>query len=351
MFIKFTCVVALLCILSGNAFAAASAVKYKNDFAFLTKSFHRDLERSLVMYKSVEKHFNAKVPFYLVVPREDLPNFLKLYNNSLKNNEISQVPTFITEEEVLQKCHIPQAKINHLKAKPRSGWLIQQVIKFCFHSTNLAKDYMSIDSDIYFTRNFTKEMLYHDSTLKTVGRILGNGSESSGQKKFNKVKKLGNVDPEQAYRYQSHSFIRYIFKGGLDPWYDFVSGFALWSSDILYQMGSYIKAELDYDFADLINLVPWEMQWYGQFVMSQNQGKFHLFKSNFVTGIADQKEEEKFIHCTPTQGYPGTYGIQYQPHAVGRKDLVYTAPNTAKCKVKNFFRSAGYKIKSVFVKD
>jgi len=47
--------------------------KYQNDLAFLNKSFQRDLERSVIAYKSFEKYFLGAehVPFVIVIPSKD----------------------------------------------------------------------------------------------------------------------------------------------------------------------------------------------------------------------------------------------------------------------------------------
>lgn len=201
--------------------------------------------------------------------------------------------------------------------KKFGGWYTQQITKLCFHKIDLADDYMTIDSDIYFLRKFDKSLFYNDGTLKTVARKLGSGSERDGYKKFYKLHR-GNGEME--YRYFTSGYIKYIFNAGQLSWYDFVSSYALWSSEMLQEMEKFLKDEKFLDFADIIKLVPWEMQWYGQFVASKHPEKFFPLSTRLFTEIADMREEDKFKKCIPSNGWPGTYGMIYQPHAIGRKN-------------------------------
>lgn len=91
----------------------------------------------------------------------------------------------------------------------------------------------------------------------------------------------------------------------------FVSGFAMWSSDLLEELNNFIQEKYNYDFADLINISPYEMQWYGNFVFTKKKDLFLPLERIFAVigqeNIALNKRE-----CIPTSGYPWQYGISYQ---------------------------------------
>ncbi len=49
---------------------------YKNDFALFCKSYHADLEKSLLLYQSIENHDKSKNPFFMIIPKK-IWNYLR----------------------------------------------------------------------------------------------------------------------------------------------------------------------------------------------------------------------------------------------------------------------------------
>jgi len=79
---------------------------YKNDFELFCKSYHADLEKSLFLYQSIEKHDKSKNPFFMILPKKDLALFKKSFTKLLDDKKIVKLPNFLTEEYVLDKCGI-----------------------------------------------------------------------------------------------------------------------------------------------------------------------------------------------------------------------------------------------------
>ncbi len=325
----------LLCLFISPAIAKN---KYQNDFAIFCKSYKNDLEKSLFMYQSVEKNLKEDYPFFMVVPEKDITIFKNSFNDLKKENKIKKIPEFLTEEYILQKCNILD-KIKNGTNRLKSGWSVQQMVKMCIYSTGIAKDYMTVDSDVYFIKDFDKNILYQDGVLKTVGVKIGNGGEKDAMKYLS----FENNGQESSHKYQTHGYVKYVFKPqyaqngkSIDyPWHNFISHYALWSSDIMTEMTKYVYDTMHFDIADLINITPWEMQWYGTFIESKYPDKLYLMPSNFVTTLGYRNEELKYWFCTPTNGYNGSYMIANQ--GVGKG--LYIMPDTKWCKTRNFFRS------------
>lgn len=74
----------------------------KDKFAFVCKSFNRDLQRSVVMYKSIEEYCTEKYPFYFIVPSKEKELFVNTFKESLKAGEIKTLPVFLQMKRFLQ---------------------------------------------------------------------------------------------------------------------------------------------------------------------------------------------------------------------------------------------------------
>lgn len=336
--IKLVVCIALITLLMQLDSVQASNVKYKNEFAVICKSYSHDIEKSLLMYQSVQKHFeNGKYPFYVIVPSKEIDMFVQRFKQ-----ENIKIPVFMSEESIFKNCNIPEWKIANLRKHPtRAGWMLQQVVKLCFYQTHLAQDYISFDSDIIFYKDFTRDMFYNNGILKTVATKFKN--DSTARKKLHK---MNSPDFEEGSRYRIYSYIKYLTGTRDDPWYNFVHGFGLWSSYILNDMFNFFQNK-SWDAADLVNMVPWEMQWYGQYIETKYPNKLYPFNGEeFLTIIADSVTKEKnknYINCIPSHGRPWTYGILNQ-HS---NDLIYQGGNSFYCKTVNFLQNIKYKIRKI----
>lgn len=264
------------------------------NIAFVNKSFERDLPNSLRQYKSFESFVEPKsIPFYIVAPQDELELFNEKFLDAQKIGEIKNLPNFISEEEVMQKCG---EKI-YEKAKDIGGWKIQQIIKLCFGKTGLAENYLTIDSDTYFTKPFNPNILFKNGEARTYinDRVLYNN--------------------ELSYKRQNLGLFTnsYDIKQRLNdptPHYNnFVSGFAMWNSKMLDLLAKYMEESHGYDFVDMINLAPLEMQWYGNFVFTHHPEKFHPLPDVFTS--LDKNVDDVKAKCYPSEGLPWHYGVSY----------------------------------------
>ncbi len=311
------------------------AAEYKNAFAIFCKSYHEHLDKSIFMYKSVEDYATESYPFYMIVPAKEIALFKKAFFES----KFKKMPEFLTEEEILKKCGIFDKIYDDVPAI-QNGWRIQQMVKLCIHKTMLAKDYLTLDSDTYFVKNFDKSIFYHNKTLKTVGVKIANN-----QNKAIKELHFENNSSESSQKYNVYSYIRYLFKPNktIDnwPWYDFISSYALWSSDIVAEMVNNLYNSMHFDIKDMIKIAPWEGLWYGQFIQTYYPDKLYLMPKNFITILGYRNAELKYWFCTPTKGYKGTYLMAKNEDVLTKnKDEpeIYEMPATFWCKIRNFFR-------------
>jgi hypothetical protein len=245
------------------------------------------LKLSLRLYESVEKFVEpTDIPFYIVVPQKELSMFHDAFAKALASNKIKALPIFMSEEDVFDRC----GKHVYEKATKMSGWYSQQVVKMCFSKLGIARKYMTLDSDIYFTKTFQTALLFQDEQIKTYWPL-----------KVTKAKK-NSMEPKLLVWFAK---IKTIMGDKTEGVHYLVSHFGLWSSELLYELEKFVSK----DFADLINIVPFEMQWYTNFLYTHHIKDLHGIHSLF--SLPPETDEHKQTACMPTQGYPWHYGLMH----------------------------------------
>lgn len=284
----------------------ATNIKYRHELVILNKSFHRDLERSVILYKSFEKYFldADNMPFFIVVPEKDMSLFQNKFYELKSKQEIRKLPEFLADLEVLSKCGEPDLS-------GEAGWLSQQVVKLCFGSTELAKNYIMIDSDNYFTRNFDPKILFKNGVLKTFAWRI---SKSRIEKNKTIMVPVFNTSYQDASgniatqgisinRYDSMLFIKNLLGHRNSIFYEFVTSPFFFNSDVLYRMKKLIKKNRWHNFTYLLKMIPFEMQWYGEYVLQYE---------NFLQSQAIFMPVNSPDECHPEDGGKKAYGIWFQ---------------------------------------
>jgi len=282
---------------------------YQHEFAILNKSFNRDINRSMNLYKSFEKHFQGAnhVPFFIVIPSRDLGLFRDRFENAKNNNEIEKTPILMTEEEVLHKAGEPDIAYD--------GAYAMQVIKLCFGLLNIAKYYMLIDSDAYFTKDFDPKILFYNKKLKTIATLFTQKEKES--MKFSKhylvpascighITKcnINSVCIEDGNHFLNMTIIKDFWGNNKkDEMYRFVYGVVHINSDAIHRMKNIMMNKGYSSFAKLIRIVPFEIQWYGEYVL---QHEDFIPTAELFTEINDYDE------CHNESGGEGKYGIIFQ---------------------------------------
>lgn len=115
------------------------------DFVLYCKSYRRDLLRVKRLLESVSKHNIESIPFYISTPEEDRDTLFSLVgeNNGFK---------WVSDESIVQAN--PRAPKDIQKTRP--GGIAQQVIKSEFWRLGITNNYLCIDSDSIFIRDFGK---------------------------------------------------------------------------------------------------------------------------------------------------------------------------------------------------
>lgn len=202
----------------------------KYNLVLFCKSYRGDLQRIKILKASIDKYNVDKIPFVVCCPKADKALFIKtLYNNQEDYDFI-----IVTDEEVL--------KANNLDNDSVQNWKNQQIIKLGFYKLKLCKYYAIYDSDCYFINNFYISDFMLDKNTPYLCMTE-------------------NLSPNS-----NHLFIKnYFNRHGRT--YDFVHMSQVFSERVLNDMENKLLKKKNLTFADLINIYPYEFNWYGEYVL------------------------------------------------------------------------------------
>jgi hypothetical protein len=173
--------------------ATARETYEMNPVALLTPTYGRDLELCTLLCESVDRHVSSFSKHYLLVPDCDL---------SLFSHFESERRTVLPASKFLPAWLRPLPRIVQRKrrqywwsfrAKPASGWHVQQLIKIAATMSLPHERYCILDSDIVFFRDFdlarfeypnpiplltmpdevTSKQIRHARWVETSHRLLG----------------------------------------------------------------------------------------------------------------------------------------------------------------------------------
>jgi hypothetical protein len=221
----------------------------------LNKTYAGDLERSLNLYESIKKHNKDNLEFVLCVPEEDgllfMINFpkVKIYTEELviKNAKLD------LEKYSKMQCNVAEDKL--------VGWSQQQLIKLYFFKTCKC-DYITVDSDAYFIKDFY-ESDFKGKTVMVPDCIYYDNVGFLKRKETTLLK---------AFKGIRHFIVNSKVSDTTKPEY-FINGYGIWSCKVLKEMEKFMKSK-GWNFQDMLEFAPYEMQWYGQFVESRKPIKF-----------------------------------------------------------------------------
>lgn len=122
--------------------------------ALLTPTYGRDLEICTLLCESVDRHVTSFSKHYLLVPDTDLPLFAPLAS---ERRVIIPASTFLPDwlrplPRIIQRNR--RQFWWSLRAKPVSGWHVQQLLKIAATITLPHDRYCILDSDIVFFRDY-----------------------------------------------------------------------------------------------------------------------------------------------------------------------------------------------------
>jgi len=139
-------------------------------------TFRKDLKRTVKLAQSIKKHNKGNIPFYISVPAEDV----ELFKEYLKDYSV----IIFDEKDIFQT----NPKLDIQKLYEIRGGLRQQVIKSEFWRLGISENYLVLDSDCIFIRDFDEsDFIFKDNIPYSViheGRDVLQATERFGPKKI-----------------------------------------------------------------------------------------------------------------------------------------------------------------------
>lgn len=208
-----------------------------NKFGLYCKSYIGDLDRAQILTDSIIKYNVDNIPFYLSVPTSDY----KIFRESIPS-EI----TILTDEDIIN------GSVNGVR-----GWVGQQVVKAQFWRTGLCENYLVLDSDCQFIKEFKySDFMYDDNTPYTVchqQKELWNWSVLHKHQ-------LG-FDPKISFTEDRLKIMNLFQREGVV--YDFGPGPVIWSSLVWKQLDEIMNIN-NLTWEKMMEISPSEFTWYGE---------------------------------------------------------------------------------------
>jgi hypothetical protein len=240
-------------------------------FALVIKSFFNDLNRADRLVKSIREYNRDNIPLHLIVPSADLSAFM----NKLGCEEV----TYLVDEDI-QGLTMNCSKAKEISLPPA---IMQQVIKSEFWRLDLAENFLIIDSDSYFIRDFTlKDFMFNEEMPYTI--------MNEGRHQLDWAARAGNERFIRDYHDLREKALNLFGRKG--PHFDFAPTPMICSSKVWRAMYEKVAKPSGESFYDQIVRFPCETQWYGEFLLHDHTipiiPREPLFK---VWGFEDQWKE------------------------------------------------------------
>lgn len=213
------------------------------DIVIYCKSYHRDVQRAKRLVDSIRRFNSGNLLFYVSCPSADLPLFRDIIGN--------EAVIFLADEEIVAKN--PSLNQNDLNAL--SGGLSQQIVKSEFWRLGLCENYLCIDSDAYFIRDFNKGDL-----LTPGGDPYTVMNESLELRLFGVLHQHARIARDRDA--ECKAIMEILGRTGRQ--YDFGPLPVVWSRRVWADLAEKFLEPRGMNFLDAIKLFPSEMRWYGE---------------------------------------------------------------------------------------
>ena len=213
------------------------------NFVLYCCTFRKDLKRTGKLAESIQRHNKMGIPFYISVPADDVD----LFKEHLRDYD-----AIIFDERDIFKAN-PKLDIQSLYEI--RGGLRQQVIKSEFWRLGISENYLVLDSDCIFIRDFDESdfIAINEVPYSIVheGRDVLQATERFGPKK---IRQHFLADREPIKAALGRSGITYDY--GYAPF--------LWSKKVWQSLDEQYLIPNCMNFLDAVLLCGSEFTWYGE---------------------------------------------------------------------------------------
>lgn len=225
----------------------------------MLKTYAHDYEYVIRLLKTFKIYNKDGIILFLVCPLDDT----ELFGQLVKDNE----GVYIVAEENIPVEYAPE-DVNGIT----KGYINQEIVKLGFWKTELSENYLCIDSDAYFIRDFYYRdfmydedvpytCLYEDNDLKCSPQYY-HGYWSSREKQIKKI--------AQELQYTRYHLLT-------------CHGFQTFSAIVLQNFEEqYLRAK-GYSYLDIVKIAPYEFTWYNFWLQKTNIIPIYICEPQFKT--------------------------------------------------------------------
>lgn len=229
-------------------------------FAFLLKTYEQDFPYAKRLLTSFGKYNRENIHCYVVAPEESGRAFFDVLAEEIKKN-----CSFISEEE--WTTQLTYETIFGLKA----GYINQEIIKLSFWEKGLCENYLCLDSDGVFIRDFYVSDFMYDAD--TPYSVLFEDNELKS-------------DPYYYYSYwvKREGFLKRIQKElqFTDKKLLTCHGFQIFNRKVLEDFKTKYMESREYNYIDLMRISPYEFSWYNIWLQKSNVLPIHPCEQLFL---------------------------------------------------------------------
>lgn len=187
-------------------------------YCFFTPSYRGDLDRVVMLRKSIRYFSQEKLQHYILVPKEDLELFRSNLSDDdavilLKQNDFINPEFYPNRLYTLIKDILPSSqswRFNQYAGRP--GWILQQVIKLGIPDILTDEDAaLVLDSDVFFIKPFSiSDLVDTSEETRTMVRLHPELESAMHRKHMVKSREILGLPPgETDFHYMSWPFIYY----------------------------------------------------------------------------------------------------------------------------------------------
>ena len=206
------------------------------NFVMFCKTYSGDLKRFQLMLSSFDAHNVDNISLVVSVPESELGIFSKFKSPTV----------MIVSDESYASKYFTDEKLHGLSV----GYCNQEICKLSFWETKIAKNYLCIDSDLFFIRDFHESDFMADSD--TPYTVLVMDKDLAIEKHYHE------------FWLWRQEFIKKIYAAVElnDPRLRTCHGMQVMNATVLKSLKNDFMKPHKYDYADLIAIAPYEFTWY-----------------------------------------------------------------------------------------
>ena len=265
-------------------------------FVFMLKTYSQDQDYVSRLVETYCKYNKDNIRLFIVAPQEDMALFKEKYA-SIEHIEV------LSENNLdVEYAH---ESINGMKA----GYINQEIVKLAFWELGLCKNYLCLDSEAYFIRDFYLDDFMYDEEIPYTALIEDNDLKTNPNYYHcywkEREKKIQIIQDEMEY-HPKHLLTCH--------------GFQIFNANVLKRLKTDYMSLNNLSYLDLIMLSPYEFSWYNIWLQKSQVMPIHMCEPFFKTyHMAYQQFGDVMSNVDETELSRGYVGVVINSNYTKRK--------------------------------